>query len=147
MTMREKSAWATLAGMMIVFGPYFVSVFGRFARGQLDPATVLGLFVAAVVFLVVLMTVLGIAIGVVSRREPVDERDRAIEARSFKVGYFTFASAAVVLILGVTGATWISGPAPGPLSVQLLVQLFLLCLVLAETAKALTQIVAYRRGS
>jgi len=85
MSFREKSAWASLAVMLAVYVPYFVHVFRLFRRGELKGGVLLGQFVGAVVFQVFLLIVVHIVIAIQSRHQQADERDRAIEARSYRL--------------------------------------------------------------
>ena len=85
MSFREKSAWASLAMMLVVYVPYFVHVFRLFGRGELKGGVLLGQFIGAVVFQVFLLIVVHIVIAIQSRHQQADERDRAIEARSYRL--------------------------------------------------------------
>jgi hypothetical protein len=146
---REKSAWITLGVLLVVFIPYFTFIVRLFAAEHLLAGAVLGAFVAATIFMILLEAVFHIALGIFSRSEPQDERDRAIELKSFRVAYgilavtaFCAIGAIVVLALpyaALPGVPWL---APVFLS-----QVFFLCFVLAEVGKYLTQAICYRRGS
>ena len=92
MSFREKSAWASLAVMLVVYVPYFVHVFRLFGRGELKGGAVLGQFISAVLFQIFLLIVVHIAIAIQSRQQQTDERDRAIEATSYKIAYLALIS-------------------------------------------------------
>lgn len=149
MPLREKGAWASLIATAIVFVPYFRYVFTLFAAGDLQPVRVLAAFVGATVYLTVLMIAVGIAIALLSRREPHDERDVAIEAKSYRIAYTVLSTTAMVAIVAII----FLGIVPVPklrnevLAPQFLSQVLLLCFVVAEAVRAVTQIVCYRRGS
>lgn len=149
MSFREKSAWAALAVMLVVFIPYFVHIFQLFGQGKLNLGYVLGGFLGAVALQVALLIVVSIVLAIRSREEPKDERDLEIESKSFKIAYY-------ILTLGCFGGipTLILcvlpfAPEMGPQLVAplFLSQLLLLCFVVAEAAKYITQVVCYRRGS
>src|SRR5215813_12770219 len=56
MSFREKSAWASLAVMLVVYVPYFVHVFRLFGRGELKGGLILGQFISAVLFQIFLLS-------------------------------------------------------------------------------------------
>ena len=149
MSFREKSAWASLAVMLIVFVPYFTHVFRLFQRDELGMGTVIGEFIGAVVFQVVLMIVVHIILAICSRQDPKDERDRAIESKSFKIGYYVLVSACFGGIPFILLPIFASHPelALRLTALPFLSQVLLLCFVVAEAAKYITQVVCYRRGS
>src|SRR2546423_11067955 len=69
LSFREKSAWASLAVMMLVFVPYFVRIFQLFRWRELTAAAALGQFIGAVIFQVVLLVFVYIVIALRSRHE------------------------------------------------------------------------------
>jgi hypothetical protein len=92
MPYREKTAWLSLIGMTVAFGPYFAIVAARsLPAGQLPDLRQLGLFAVAAV---VQMLILGIGHLYLGRRSPEDartppdERDRAIMRRSISSAYY-----------------------------------------------------------
>lgn len=143
---REKTALASLLTTVAVYGPYFVYVFGQFARGTPAVIAMSGAFIVAVALQTILMVVAHVIFALHGRPEGKDERDLAIEARSFRYAYIAFAGGAWTaagLALAWAGAQ--SAP-PGSHHVPLLMlQAFLLAFVLAETTKFLVQVVGYRR--
>lgn len=148
MTFREKSAWASLLATAIVFVPYFRDVFARFAQDSLQPEDVLGGFIGAVIYLTMLEIVAAIAVAILSRRSTTDERDAAIDARSFKGAYYVLSVSGMLVILAVTflAVVPVSVIQDRALAPAFLSQVLLLCFVLAEAVKSLVQIVSYRRG-
>src|SRR5262249_55821699 len=95
---REKSAWISLGVILVVFVPYFLNVFRLFASRTLNAGAVMGLFIAAPIFTIALQVVLHVACAILSPPEVTDERDRAIELKSFRIAYG---------ILAVTLFLWI----------------------------------------
>ncbi len=85
MSFHEKSAWACLVSVVLVFVPYFVFVFQY-------PMAFVGLFVLAVVGLVALLTSFHVVNSLVTasirktgNTPPHDELDRTIELRAAKL--------------------------------------------------------------
>jgi hypothetical protein len=149
MSYREKSAWATLLVMLVVYAPYFINVAGMFRRGQMTGGALLGAFMGAVGFQVGLSIAVAIALAILTREEPPDERDRAIEAQAYRYAYNTLVAGPFVLIPAMFGLMSGIDPAalPGMLTISFLSQALLLCLVAAETVRYVTQIIGYRKGS
>ena len=56
---REKSAWITLGVLLVVFVPYFTFIFRLFAAEHLLAGAVLGAFVAATIFMILLARFFG----------------------------------------------------------------------------------------
>ena len=146
MSFREKSAWASFAVMLVVYVPYFVHVFSLFGRGELKDGALLGQFIGAVAFQVFLLIIVHIVIAIQSRQQQADERDLAIEARSYKIAYivligsfFVVLPSAISLVLALKPALMSS-----LVGLPFLSQLLLLCFVTAEAVKYGAQIVCYR---
>lgn len=85
MGFHEKSAWACLLGIVLVFVPYFVVVFKY-------PMAFVGVFVLAVIVLTVFLIAFHLVNAVMSRSirmtgdsPPKDELDRIIEFRAAKI--------------------------------------------------------------
>lgn len=140
MSFREKSAWACSATILAVFVPCFVYVFRLFEREELKTARVIGAFVVAVFFSVILNVAAHIWIAIRCKQEQKDERDLAIESKSFKNAYYVLAISICLLLFVPT-------PWDHLLTIPLLGQVLLFCFVVAEVTKYLTQAVSYRRGS
>lgn len=148
MSFREKSAWASLAVMLVVYVPYFVHVFRLSGRGELKGGAVLGQFISAVFFQMFLLIVVHIAIAIQSRQQPTDERDRAIEATSYKIAYLALISSFFVALPSAISLVFALKPAlvSSLVGLPFLSQLLLLCFVTAEAMKYCAQILCYRRG-
>jgi hypothetical protein len=171
---REKSAWATLISLLVVYLPYFIYVFLLASRGQLTVGTALRVFIAGVFFQTIVAILAQIAISIHGRVEPVDERDIAIQANAFRNAYFVltfgiFFAAMFVLMVGlVHAAPTVAHGVPALsdsahdveetssqfmrnvstiFSASVGMQVVLLCLVGGEVTRYGTQILGYRRGS
>ena len=146
---REKSAWVILGAILVVFVPYFTFVFRLFAAGQLVAGAVLGLFIGATIWMILLTAGFHIALSLFSRADNPDERDRAIELKSFRVAY---AIMAITFFCAIGAMVVLALPSANPSGVRWLApvfvsQVFFLCFVLAEIGKYLTQVICHRRGS
>jgi hypothetical protein len=140
MSFREKSAWACLITTIAIWGPYFAYAFRLFTREHYADS-IMTAFIVAVILSIVLNGGAHIAIAFHSRKEKKDERDIAIESKSYRNAYFVL----IVLIWMVILAAPLGTPARhfGPVFLS---QMVLLCFVVAEAAKYLTTVVCYRRG-
>jgi len=146
---REKSAWASLVVMLVVYVPYFVHVFRLFGQGELKGGAVLGQFISAILFQIFLLIAVHIAIAIQSRQQQTAERDRAIEATSYKIAYLALISSFFVAIPSVISLVFALNPAlvSSLVGLPFLSQLLLLCFVMAEAVKYAAQIVRYRWGT
>jgi hypothetical protein len=135
MSFREKSAWITLATVLLCFGVYFGSIVG----GVVSPRgfDTLHLLLLCVGGLVALQCVLHVAAGRTGDpRVPRDEREQLIQHRSHTAGYYTLMIC--VLALALPGHF-------GHGAVDLM-NFALLGLVVAALAVSVAQIVMFRRG-
>jgi hypothetical protein len=148
MTLREKGAWASLIATALVFVPYFRSIFTRFAQGTLNPGDGLGAFIGATIYLTVISIFFGIAVELLSRREPTDERDVAIDAKSYRIAYYVLSASGMtaVVVIVFLSVVPLQSVRDRTLAPEFLGQVLLFCFVLAEAVKSVAQIVCYRRG-
>ena len=135
--------------MFVVYVPYFVHVFRLFGRGEIKGGVLLGQFISAVVFQVFLVIIVQIVIAIQSRQQLADERDRAIEATSYKIAYVALISSFFVVLPGAISLEFALKPAlvSSLVGLPVLSQLLLLCFVTAEAMKYCAQIVCYRWGT
>ena len=143
MSFREKGAWACLLTTIAIFVPYFTQMFRLFARGELKTTSIITAFFIASFWQVLLNVVAQIVIAVRSRQEPKDERDSAIESKSFRHAYWIFAFFVWPVIM-VTPVSTLGGHLLTP---ALIGQMVFLCFVIAEVTRYSTQVICYRRGS
>lgn len=89
-TFQEKSLWILFAGVVIAFGFYFNAVFPTDAvnvgRGHI------GLFVAAIVLLIVVQIVGHIIAAIVDQHFETDERDRLYELKAVRSSSYVLAA-------------------------------------------------------
>ena len=116
---REKSIWVSLIATLVVYGRYFA------LGGQ-------GHLIGTIILLVIIQIVCQVVIAIASKPEPMDERDRLIDGRAYKCGYF-------ILVTGMITCMNIGVRAP--------VSALLLALMGAEAAKSIAQLYYYRRGA
>ncbi|HYK35477.1 hypothetical protein [Alloacidobacterium sp.] len=134
---REKSLYASLVAELVVYGPYF------FLHRQNSVNKVAGMIIGIIVLQIILQSI----IAALTRNRITDERDRLIELRGYRVGYFTLAS---LMVLGL-GMLWFHS-AFGHLSMEgrwvglHFLSAFFGMLVISDIAKTAAQIVAYRRA-
>jgi len=134
---RERSLYASLAAELIVYLPYFL------VHGENTVDKVVGMIVGIIVLQIILQSV----IAAVTRNRVIDERDRLIELRGYRAGYFTFAS---LMVVGL-GLLWLHVqfghlPTDGRRLGLHFLSVFFGMLVIADITKTVTQIIAYRRA-
>lgn len=139
MSFREKSAWIALAAYGVVFGAYFLVLWRSWddAYGQ---GLSIGLMVAAVLALIAITTTLTILAALTAPKDanaPADEREQLIDLKAERIASYTL-STGVVLLIGALLLGW---------NGFLVANLLLASMVMAELAKALAQIIAFRRGA
>ncbi len=140
----EKSVWIQLIGTVVGLGAYFVVAGRMIAAGVTALPAYAPVFIVAVVFMVILLSVGHIAAAMASRRELAatggasrrDERDTIIAWRAESNSGWIVA-AGVVCALGAmvigTEPTWVAN--------GLIVSLFL-----SEVVGYILRLVYYRRG-
>jgi len=145
---RELGAWASLIVTGFVYVPYFSWVLQRFLENRLGAGDLLGVFLGAVFTQIFFLVGIHIALAIVLKEEPRDERDRVIDAKSSHLAYnvlsISSVIAAVWIVIGAAG--WSLPGIMRYLDPIFLSQVFLFLCILAETVKYLTQGICYRRG-
>jgi hypothetical protein len=137
LTYQEKSLYATLAANLIVYVPYFF-VASRHAT--------LNQIVGTITALIVLQIVLQAIIAIFSRSRLTDERDRQIEARGYRAGYFALVTGVLVALALLWVHAMLGFINPNHAAIHFINVLFAV-LVLAELIKTVTQLVSYRVGA
>lgn len=134
MTFKEKSAAATLLGLVAVYGGYFWNALRWSADTPM--AAVSAALIGTVVTLVVMLIVFHIVVAAFDRKAKEDERDHRIELIGERNGSYIVGFGAVCAILALL-AEW------RPVHV---IHLLLGAMVLSEIVKIVTQLILYRRG-
>jgi hypothetical protein len=134
---QERSLYGSLVVELVVYLPYF------FLHGYNSVGKV-ALMILAIIVLQILLQSL---IAAFTRNRTTDERDRLIQLRGYRAGYFTLAS---VMVLGLAmlwfHANYLSFPMNSSWLGLHLLSVFFGMLVIADVVKTITQIVAYRRA-
>jgi dolichol kinase len=134
---QEKSLYGTLAANLIVYIPYFVFVARHAALTSI---------VQTITILVVLQIILQSVIAIFSRSRLTDERDREVEARGYRAGYFALITGVLVVLTSLWAHALTGFADPGRDAIHFINALFG-ALVLAELVKTITQLVTYRVGA
>ena len=135
---REKSLYATLIIELAVYLPYF------FLHGQNSVGKVAGMIAAIIVLQIVVQGV----IAALTRNRVTDERDRLIELRGYRVGYFTFATLMAVGLAALWfHANVLNNFHPEHFNMGLhFISVFFGILVIADITRTVAQLIAYRRS-
>ncbi len=133
---QERSLYGELLADLAVFVPYFVLIHTG------HPS--LGVIAGSITILIVAQIILQSVIAAATRNRLKDERDRIIRLRGYRAAYFTVTS---LMVLGM-GALWVHSALgqlnPTHMALHFL-SVFFAVLILAELAKTITQLIAYRR--
>lgn len=140
MSFNEKSIWASFIIIALVYSKYFLYVFEGLAAGTIDKGEISGLFIGAIITLVIYQIVFHIILGILRAKrpdEPDDERDREFSTKAGNIsgwvlGFAVFVIAAHVFIYDLD-ALWSAN-------------LLMLALVLSQLSAYAMQLFYYRRG-
>ena len=139
MTFHEKSAATMLGLLSIVYGWYFIGVFGQLADAPAREIAFRGMLLASVVVLVVLAVASHIVLAIASYRDldvPTDERDRLITMRAERFGGWFVAGGAtlgLLLIIADVESFWTANA-------------ILAGLVIGQIVEYASMLISYRRG-
>lgn len=150
MSFREKAAWISLASSVVIWGFYFVVVWGRLVAAP--GAWPVALFVECVI---ASLLVQGVLIGVAAVRTPrdqralADEREVRIDGQATGVGYAVLTGLVLCVALAspfVVGADFGDlAIAPHGEAASFMGQGLLLAIVLAEAVKSAIVVILHRR--
>jgi hypothetical protein len=133
LTFREKTLWLILVTTAVVYAVYF---WRAVSIGAANPGRVGGLFVEAVILVIVLQIAGSIVIAIRARPQRADERDRQTAVAATRNAY-------LVLFVG----TWFAlGVAALTLGAFWIVHVLLLAVVLAELTRWASELYYYRSG-
>lgn len=134
---QERSLYGELLADLAIFVPYFILMHTQ--------RPTVGFIAGSIFWLIVAQIVLQSAIAALTRNRLKDERDRLIQLRGYRAGYFTVTS---LMVLGM-GALWLHSTF-GQLNAAHMALHFLSVfygiLILAEVVKTVAQLLAYRRS-
>jgi hypothetical protein len=148
MSFREKIAWVCLLSTITVWSPYFTHMLVWSRQGELGAGAVIVAFIAAVVIQSLLSIIATVLISIRTRREPADERDSAVDAKSLKIAYYVLVVSGfmAVSLAFCSAITRGARPSADMSAAIIMSQLVLFCFVVAEVTRFLTQVICYRRG-
>lgn len=158
LTHREKVLWINLLTVAILFSYYFVTI----AIDEVSGGEAVWRFLKTTFWAIVIEVIAISILSAFEKPQAADERDRAIEAKAFKWGYYT-------LFVGLAFTLWQTGfdaltqslaahpeasekltailerhsEAAGPF---MIIHVLLVTITLAELVKVGTQLILYRRG-
>jgi hypothetical protein len=130
MTYREKSAAASIAAIVLVYGFFAVRLFGA----PLTPFHAVGALIASTILVVIILIPIHVVFTIRARPEAVDERDRIVGLRSVRNGYY-------VLAVCIWGVAMLALTSPPPV---LLAYVLVAGFAVAEVVRYASQLVYYR---
>ena len=139
MAFREKTAWLTLATMLVAYSIYFTLIGAAARHGEPQLVTIVWTFGTIAVAQAIVVIVGTVLLAVSSTREaraPADERDRAIARRGASFGYY-------VLLVGVMVVGVVMPFSSTPWKI---INAALAAIVLAEIVRNAAVLLSYRRG-
>ncbi len=140
MTFREKSYWASLLIMSLVWINYFVRIQPALVDGSITRADSAGLFAGALITLIILEVAVHIGLAVSDPKtadQPKDERDRAVSDKAGNIAGWVLGFC--VVMIGTYAML-------KDVSSVLIANLLLLALVLSQCADYALSLFYYRRG-
>lgn len=145
---QERSALASLAAVLIVFGVYFSTVFGLLSEDQLNAIPALAVMIVAVIALVIIEIVFQIAVTIPAGAPDADERDKLISAKAARnsgvaLGAGVLTTIIAILVSEIRGGI---GDAMFRLTPVVIAQILVLLIVVAQIFEYLSQLYFYRRG-
>lgn len=139
LSFQEKSIWVSLIIMLIVWFNYFSVIQPAMLEGNIGRAETIGVFIGAVIALIVLQIIGQIIIAVANPKsadQPSDERDKAIARRSGNISGWVLS----FLVVSIGGYAMFLD-----VSSILIANLLLLAVVLTQCVDYAFQLLFYRR--
>jgi len=140
MSFEEKSTWASLFIILFVFLGYFSQVYAGLLGATLNKAEISGLFIAAVVSVIVLEVGLHIVIAVINVKDAEqhkDERDRLFSIKAGNISGWVLGFGVLV----IASYTFIH-----ELSALWVANLLLFAVFVSQVVSYALQLFYYRRG-
>ena len=140
MSFNEKSTWISLTILMMVFVGYFSQVYGGLVSGSLVKADVIGLFVGAVISIIILEIALHIVIAVLNVKDadqPGDERDRLFSMKAGNISGWVLG----IGVLMISAQTFLQ-----ELDFLWVANLLLFAVFISQVVSYILQLFYYRRG-
>jgi len=140
MSFEEKSTWISLAIITVVFTGYFSQVYEGLLSGNLDKAAVTGLFIGAVIAIIVLEVVFHIVVSAFNVKDadrPTDERDRLFSMKAGNISGWVLGFGVLI----IAGHTFMKEP-----DAIWVANLLLFVVFVSQVVSYALQIFYYRRG-
>jgi hypothetical protein len=138
MSFREKTAWISAVGLILVYGVYFWIVWSAALNGQAGTLHYGGLLVQSIVLLIIFQAVPLIAIAVWKPKDAqagIDEREYLIDLKATNIAFYVLVTGALVMCVRAQ----MEQPA------FYVTNGLFFTVVLAQLVKSVSQIVYYRR--
>lgn len=140
MTFEEKSTWISLGILLFVFSGYFSQVFNELLTDTLNKTEASGLFIGAVVTIVVLQIALHIVIAIFDARnaeQPKDERDKLFAMKAGNISGLILGAGVLVIaaqtFLSDLNSLWVAN-------------LLLFIVLVSQVVSDVLRLFYYRRG-
>jgi len=130
MTYREKSAAASIAAIVLVYGFFAFKLLGA----PLTPLHAVGALIGSTILVVIILIPIHVVFTVKARPEAVDERDRIVALRSTRNGYYVLAAC-------LWGVAMLAMTSPPPV---LLAYALIAGFAVGEVVRYASQLVYYR---
>lgn len=130
---QEKRVWILFGTELALYGGYFWMLHHWHVHLVETLYLVLGL--------IVMQIVLQSLLAVTTDPERRDERDRVIESRAYRIGYFVLLAGLMVMIAALAHRIGFTGA----LTAAAIINTLLFAIGVAELTKLLTQVALYRR--
>jgi uncharacterized membrane protein len=148
LSFQEKSVWASLVSIVVVFGYHFYQVFG--SEAAMTGPEIVARLAGTVVVIIVIEIVLHILIAVINpedtkERGRGDERDSLVAVKAYRNAYIVL----LVAVLLMIGYVLTGDPGTDPQQIPtpaMTANLLLFCMVIAEIINYGSRIYFYRRG-
>lgn len=145
---REKSLWASLLAVVGIGGYYFFEVVRDASAGvHVTGGELMGRGIGTIVLLVIVQVAFQVALALLTREDPPDERDRLIEARAVLAAYslLTVGAYTAICHVLVNGKFYplVNNAWFGP---YMTVHVIFLFAIASEALKMAMQLYYYRRG-
>lgn len=137
MAYREKTAWLTLATLLVAYAIYFTLMAAQSGQQQLiNIIWTFGAVAVSQALVVILGSILLAATAAKDARAPADERDRAIARRGASAAYY-------ILLIGMTV---VGVMMPFNATSWKIINAALAAIVIAEVVRNGVVLISYRRG-
>jgi hypothetical protein len=140
LSFKEKSTWISLAIITFIFVGYFSQVYQGLVSGTLDKAAISGLFLGAVVSIIVLVIVSHIVIAILNVKDadqPTDERDRLFSIKAGNISGWVLGFGVLIIsahaFIQELDSLWVAN-------------LLLFAVFVSQVVSYALQIFYYRRG-